>query len=66
MTVNRVSFIESNVESAALSWLAHIGWSTVHGPDIAPGTPDAERHHYGDVILVERLHEALAHLHPES
>ena len=30
---------ESDVEAAALSWLADTGWRTAHGPDIASGTP---------------------------
>ena len=55
---------ESEVESATLSWLSDIGWRTAHGPDIAPGTPGAERSDYGDVILVQRLRDALARLNP--
>ena len=34
---------EADVESAALEWLAGIGWQTAHGPDIAPGIEGAER-----------------------
>ena len=45
-------------ETTTLSWLADIGWRTVHGPDIAPGTPAAERSDYGDVILPHRLRNA--------
>ena len=56
---------ESTVESAALSWLADTGWRTVHGPDIAPGTPDAERADYGEVILPQRLRSVLARLNPD-
>ena len=56
---------ESTVESAALSWLVDAGWRTAHGPDIAPGTPDAERADYGDVILPQRLRDALARLNPD-
>ena len=26
---------ESDVEAAALNWLAGVGWSVAHGPDIA-------------------------------
>ena len=37
------SFSESEVEEAALQWLEGLGWSVAHGPDISPGTPDAER-----------------------
>jgi len=56
---------ESTVESAALSWLADTGWRTAHGPDIAPGTPDAERADYGEAILGQRLRDALARLNPD-
>ena len=27
---------ESDVEDAALDWLADLGWSVAYGPDIAP------------------------------
>ena len=60
-----VSITESTVESAALSWLYNLGWRTAHGPDIAPGTPDAERTDYGEVILAQRLRDALARLNPD-
>ena len=55
---------ESTVESAALSWLSDTGWDLAHGPDIAPGAPGAERADYGDVILAQRLRNALARLNP--
>ena len=60
-----VTISESTVESAALSWLADSGWRTAHGPDIAPGTPDAERVDYGDVVLAQRLRDAIARLNPD-
>ena len=56
---------EADVEQAALAWLHNLGWRTAHGPDIAPGTPDAERADYGDVILPQRLRDALARLNPD-
>ena len=34
---------ESTVGTAALDWLASLGWASAHGPDIAPDTADAER-----------------------
>ena len=36
-------FTESVVEEAALAWLDGLGYSILHGPDIAPGEADAER-----------------------
>ena len=38
-----VRFTEADVESAALSWLAGVGWQVAHGPDIAPGASSMER-----------------------
>jgi type I restriction enzyme R subunit len=32
------------VEQAALAWLASLGWTVKHGPEIAPGELAAERH----------------------
>ncbi len=55
---------ESVVEQAALAWLESVGWDVVHGPDIAPGLPAAERHDYGEVVLRQRLRDALARLNP--
>ncbi len=56
---------EADVEKAGLAWLAGIGWRVVHGPDIAPDTPAAERADYGQVILEQRLRDALAQLNPD-
>jgi len=58
------SFTESVVEEAALAWLESVGWAVVHGPNIAPDTPGAERGDYGQVVLAQRLRDALARLNP--
>ena len=55
---------ESTVESAALTWLATLGWQSAHGPDIAPDTLGAERTNYGQVVLEGRLWDALSRLNP--
>ena len=55
---------ETDVEQAALAWLSGVGWQVLHGPDIAPDTPNAERADYGQVVLEQRLREALAGLNP--
>ena len=57
-------FTESEVEDAALEWLANLGWTVAHGPEIAPDTPGAERADYGAVVLERRLRDALARLNP--
>lgn len=54
----------SDVESAALAWLGSIGWQVKHGAEIAPGEGFAERSDYGQVVLAQRLRDALARLNP--
>ena len=56
---------EFEVEQATLDWLESLGWSVAHGPDIAPDTPGAERLDYGQVVLEQRLRDALARLNPD-
>ena len=55
---------ESTVEQAALNWLENLGWQVAHGPDIAPDTLNAERNDYRQVVLEQRLRDALAELNP--
>jgi len=59
------AFTESVVEEAALEWLAALQYGVLHGPDIAPGELLAERKDYGQVILEDRLRQALARLNPK-
>ncbi|GMV60647.1 MAG: hypothetical protein AMXMBFR72_37330 [Betaproteobacteria bacterium] len=61
------AFTESVVEDAALAWLAALGYTVRHGPDIAAGEPFAERTDpgYRDVVLEGRLRQALARLNQE-
>jgi type I restriction enzyme R subunit len=53
------AFTESDVESAALAWLESLGWAVKHGPEIAPDGLFAERADYREVVLAQRLHDAL-------
>ncbi len=55
---------EYSLEQACLQWLSELGWYSIHGPDIAPDTPDAERISYSGVILKERLRTALSRINP--
>ena len=57
-------FTESEVEDAALDWLAGCGWNVTHGPDIAPDSPGSERADYGAVVLEGRLRGAMDRLNP--
>lgn len=60
------NFSESVVEDAALSWLESLGYTVLHGPDIAAGAPSAERgdSSYREVLLERRLRRALERLNP--
>jgi type I restriction enzyme R subunit len=53
---------ESVVEQAALAWFESVGWSVRHGAEIAPGELAAERNDYRQVVLEQRLRDALAQL----
>ncbi len=66
------AFTESEVEEAALTWLESIGWRIAHGPDISPGGDTLtlalsrrERENYSEVVLAQRLRDALARLNPD-
>ena len=61
------TFTESVVEDAALAWLETLGYTVLHGPDIAAGMVGAERSdsNYRDVVLEGRLHQALVLLNPD-
>jgi type I restriction enzyme R subunit len=55
---------EADIETIALDWFAECGYEIVHGPDIAPEMPGAERASYEEVLLVGRLRRALERLNP--
>lgn len=57
-------FTESVIEQAALEWLEGLGYKILPGLDIAPGGAAAERKNYDQVILENRLHQALQRLNP--
>ena len=55
---------EAGLEDVVLDLLGDLGWSTVHGPEIAPGEPRSERSDYQEVVLTDRLRSAVARLNP--
>ncbi|MDP1672454.1 MAG: type I restriction endonuclease, partial [Burkholderiales bacterium] len=55
---------ESHVEEATLAWLSELGYATANGLDIGPDGLTPERASYGDVLLIQRLHAAIARLNP--
>jgi len=64
VTGGSAAFTESEVEDAALGWLEGLGWKLVHGPNIAPHGLESERADYGQVILENRLRDALDRINP--
>src|SRR5574337_2097879 len=66
------AFTESVVEEAALAWLESLGWMVKCGPDISPDGDalaltlfQRERGSYSEVVLEQRLRDALAQLNPQ-
>ena len=55
---------EDQLEQETLGWLADVGYSSVFGPDIAPDGTAPERANYQQVVLIERLRQALQKLNP--
>jgi type I site-specific restriction-modification system R (restriction) subunit len=55
-------FPESTVEQVALAWLESLRWAVKYGLEIAPDTPGAARHDYGQIVLENRLQQALDNL----
>lgn len=55
---------EDQLEQEALSWLADVGYRHVYGPDVAVDGVTPERSNYTQVVLVERLRNAINRLNP--
>src|SRR5690554_5287929 len=55
---------ESHVEEAALEWLGELGWQVAYGVEVTPDGDAPIRAAYSDVILIDRLREAIARLNP--
>jgi type I restriction enzyme R subunit len=60
----RGNFVESHLEEAALEWFEELGYEIVFAPEIAPDGEYPEREDYQDIILNERLREALTRINP--
>jgi type I restriction enzyme R subunit len=56
--------VESDVEQAALAWFESLGYTVKAGPDLAPDGSTPERGSYAEVVLHDRLRQALAWLNP--
>ncbi len=56
---------ESVVEEAALAWLEDAGYIVVPSSALAPGEAGGERQHTGQVVLEDRLRDAVLRLNPD-
>ena len=56
---------EDDVEHLAIGWLSEVDWQTVNGIEIAPDSVGADRRDFEDVILEDRLRDALDRLNPD-
>jgi type I restriction enzyme R subunit len=59
-----VSLNEDGYEHQFINWLKGIGWDWKYGPDISPDGTSPERTSYKDVILNERLEDAIKRINP--
>jgi type I restriction enzyme R subunit len=55
---------EDIIESLAIKQLQSLCWDYAYGLDIAPGTEKSERQSYEQIILIERLRNAVALINP--
>lgn len=53
------AYAESDLELAALEWFEELHYEKAYGPDISPGGEYPERSYYSEVIMKDRLRDAL-------
>ncbi len=56
---------ESQLEIATVDTFRDLGYDSIHGPQIAPDGESPERQDYGQVILIDRLRQALCRINPD-
>ncbi|MBI5458931.1 type I restriction endonuclease subunit R [Methanobacterium sp.] len=56
---------EDSIEQMALNILSEMGYEILHGPDISPDSPTPMRELYSDVVITERLRDAIYLLNPD-
>ena len=57
---------EDQLEQETLGWLTEVGYTSLFGPDISPDGSDQERDDYRQVLLFERLRNAIARLNVDT
>ncbi|WP_028778893.1 type I restriction endonuclease subunit R [Shimazuella kribbensis] len=58
------AYLEQDLEQAVLEYFQELGYDVVHGPDLSPGGDYPERDAYSEVILQERLRDAMFRINP--
>ena len=53
---------ESDLENIVLGWFGELGYTILHGPEVAPEVLCSEGSSYSDPILPSRVHSALSRL----
>jgi len=53
------SFNEDELEKASLEWMEELGYEIIFAPEISPEGEYPERENYNDVLLENRLQDAL-------
>lgn len=56
---------EDQLEQEALNWLTETGYAHLYGPDIAPDSDSPWRRDYRQVLLTDRLRNAINRLNPD-
>ncbi len=56
---------EDQLEQETLGWLSELGYTVHSGYDIAHDGPNPQRASYREVVLTDRLREAIARLNPQ-
>lgn len=56
---------ESAIETFAVKLFERLGYTAVHGPDIAPDSETPERADYMQILLTGRLDEAILRINPQ-
>ena len=59
-----IKLTESAIETYAIELFEKLGYSYVHGAEIAPDSPTPERNRYDEVLLKGRLEKALQRINP--
>ncbi|GGJ01792.1 type I restriction endonuclease subunit R [Paenibacillus hunanensis] len=60
------SYTESDLEQAAIEWFQELNYTWSYGPEISPEGEYPERERYNDIILSERLRDALIRINPDA